>query len=109
MGHWVRIAAAADVAPQEPVPLTVNGDTVALYQIADRYYAVGDLCPHQGCSLSQGEVLVEERQVVCPCHESAFDLATGAVTQPPATKDVVAYQVRRNGNAIELLVLPADG
>ena len=108
MGDWVRVAAAQEVVLHEGLPITVGGASIAVYRIGDDYFALGDLCPHQGCALSQGEVLIDKRQVVCPCHESAFDLATGAVTQPPATEDVTAYRVRRNGTAIELLVASTE-
>ena len=39
------------------------------------------VCPHQGCTVNA----VEGGQITCPCHGSAFDIATGAVTKGPAT------------------------
>ena len=48
---------------------------------AGDFKAFSAVCPHQGCTVNA----VEGGQITCPCHGSAFDIATGAVTKGPAT------------------------
>ena len=80
---------------------------MAVFNAAGRFYAVRDVCPHQGAALSQG-VLVgeltacrpgeysfhpERPHVKCPWHGWEYDLATGQSTYDPAHDRVRAYDV----------------
>lgn len=46
----------------------------------DGVFALEDTCNHGSASLSEG--WLEDRCLVCPQHEYAFDLATGALVRP---------------------------
>ena len=46
-------------------------------------------CTHQGCTVSS----VAQGRIVCPCHGSSFDAATGAVLSGPATRPLPAVDV----------------
>ena len=46
-------------------------------------YAFQDVCTHQKCSLSEG--FLDEFAVICPCHQSVFDVRSGEVLLGPAT------------------------
>ncbi len=48
---------------------------------AGDYKAFSAVCTHQGCLVGG----VQGGAIVCPCHGSQFDIATGAVLQGPAT------------------------
>ena len=56
-------------------------------------YAFDDICTcsDQGCPLSGG--LLEGTALMCQCHGSRFDLATGAVLNGPATEALRTYAV----------------
>ncbi len=43
-------------------------------------FALEDACNHSSASLSEG--WVEDRCLVCPVHEYAFDLASGVLVRP---------------------------
>ena len=43
-------------------------------------HAFSATCTHQGCPVSE----VSGGRIVCPCHGSAFDAATGEVVGGPA-------------------------
>jgi nitrite reductase/ring-hydroxylating ferredoxin subunit len=77
-----------------------GGIGVALYRTGDRIQAIGDRCPHRGCSLSDGDV--REGAVVCTCHGSAFRLDDGALLDGPATVPAPSYEVRRRKGKIEV-------
>ena len=62
------------------------------------YVAFDAVCPHQGCATSERR----DDQLVCPCHDSRFDPATGAVLSGPATTGLRTLTVEVDGE--ELLV-----
>lgn len=56
---------------------------------AGDYKAFSAVCTHQGCTVTG----VSDGVITCPCHGSTFDIATGAVTQGPATTGLPAKSV----------------
>ncbi len=52
-------------------------------------------CTHQGCTVAS----IEGGEIICPCHASHFDLATGTPISGPARKPLppIAVEVR-NGD-----------
>ena len=72
-------AGLADVVEGELRSVDVDGEHVVLLaRVEAALVALDDRCNHAGCLLSKG--WIEERTVVCPCHEYAFDLTSGANT-----------------------------
>ena len=67
-------------------------------------YAIGDTCSHADFSLSEGEVLVDEREIECWKHGSMFSLTTGEPQSLPATQPVPVYEVRVDGDDIVVVV-----
>jgi len=78
--------------------LVVTGPTgkpiVVTQPSAGTVAAVSALCTHQGC-----KVLLQGKQLNCPCHGSEFDL-TGKVLQGPATTRLPAVPVKVSGTDI---------
>ena len=66
---------------------------VSVARVDDRLYAFDDLCTcaEQACPLSGG--LLTGTTVMCQCHGSRFDIATGAVISGPATETLDVYEV----------------
>jgi nitrite reductase/ring-hydroxylating ferredoxin subunit len=60
--------------------------------VKGEYYAIGNVCTHKGCMLSEGGL--EGETVTCPCHGSKFDVKTGRVVGGPAVRPEPSYQVR---------------
>jgi 3-phenylpropionate/trans-cinnamate dioxygenase ferredoxin component len=72
---------------------------VSVARVDDRLYAFDDLCTctEESCPLSGG--LLRGTTVMCQCHGSVFNIATGAVINGPATKALNVYDVQEaNGN-----------
>ncbi|HMQ28502.1 MAG TPA: non-heme iron oxygenase ferredoxin subunit [Acidimicrobiales bacterium] len=88
-----RLCALADLAPGSARRFDVGDRRLAVVRIDDDVYVVGDRCTHQDISLAEGDVLVEERQIECWKHGSAFSLETGAPSSLPATKPTPVYEV----------------
>jgi ferredoxin-NADP reductase/nitrite reductase/ring-hydroxylating ferredoxin subunit len=84
--------------------LEAKGKRIAVFNVAGRYHAIDDTCPHQGGPLSEGAL--NGQVVTCPWHGAEFDVTTGAVLSPPAGHGVATYPVQRSGPDL-LLEIPA--
>ena len=88
------VCAFADLAPNSATRFLVRGVPVAVVRIGDDLYAIGDTCSHAEVSLSEGELLCEERELECWKHGSSFSLITGEPLTLPATQPVPVFVVR---------------
>lgn len=100
----VRLCSRRDIASGEAKRFDVQGLRVALVQIDDEYFAVGDRCSHEDFSLADGEVWTAEHEIECAKHGSTFDLRTGQPCSLPATRPVPVYQVAVDGDDISVVV-----
>jgi Rieske Fe-S protein len=90
-----RLAALADVPAGGA--LVVPGAKVVLVRAADNtVQGFSAVCTHQGCTVSG----VQDGQIVCPCHGSAFSARTGAVTSGPATRPLAKVPVEVRDDAV---------
>ncbi len=105
MGAEVRLCAVDELSPGAARRFDVAGHRIVVVRIGHDLYALGDRCSHANYSLSEGEVLEEEREIECWKHGSTFSLVTGAPQSLPATRPVPVYEVRREGEDV-LVVLP---
>jgi 3-phenylpropionate/trans-cinnamate dioxygenase ferredoxin subunit len=105
VGEVVRVCGREEIEAGSARRIVIGEQVIALVRIDDEYYAIGDTCSHEDYSLSEGEVLTEERVLECPKHGSAFDLRTGEACSLPATKPVPRYSVRLEGDDV-MLELP---
>ena len=95
----------ADLRPNQPRRVVIDGVPVALVRVGDEVFAVGDVCSHAEVSLSEGEV--SGCQIECWLHGSRFDLRTGEPSGPPAFEPVPVYPVEIEGHGDEAIVLVA--
>ena len=75
---------------------------IAVARVDGRLYAFDDLCTctDEPCPLSGG--LLAGTTVMCQCHGSRFDIATGAVVNGPATETLHVYEVRETEGSIQV-------
>jgi len=99
-----RIGPLEDLKPGTSRQVEIGAHRIAVVRIDDDVYAIGDVCSHQDISLSEGEVLCEERQIECWKHGSAFSLETGEPESLPATKPVPVYEARVVDGQIEVVI-----
>ena len=90
------MAASSDLTERKPVRVAVDDTLVLLVKTDDQLFAIGNQCTHQGAGLDRGVVRIagSVRTVTCPAHGSTFNLETGKVMRPPATKPVPVYDVK---------------
>jgi 3-phenylpropionate/trans-cinnamate dioxygenase ferredoxin subunit len=95
----VDVAAAADLAPGEPLLVEVEGTPITLVSVGDEVLAVHDVCTHALESLSGG--WVDDDRIECPRHGATFSLRTGEVLTPPATLPLPTFAVEvRDGRVL---------
>jgi nitrite reductase (NADH) small subunit len=92
----IRACHVEDVPPGEGRALTVDGRRIAIFRAETGWYALDHVCPHAGGPLADG--ILADCRVICPLHERAYDLATGAALAGGA--GVAAYPVEVRGDEV---------
>jgi len=95
---FVKVASTKDLASGKMKGVEADGKPILLVNVAGKYYAIGNVCTHMGCMLSDGTLKGDIVQ--CVCHGSQFDVKTGKVVVGPANKPEPAYQVKVEGDQI---------
>ncbi|MBA4863785.1 Rieske 2Fe-2S domain-containing protein [Streptomyces sp. PSKA54] len=63
-------------------------------------------CTHLDCHLSSGTVT--EDGLLCPCHGSVFDFASGEPLSPPAVRPIRVYPVKEEDDEIHVGLQPGE-
>lgn len=100
MADFVTITTTDQLKPGERIIVEIGSQWIAVFNIDGTYYAVEDRCTHDDGPLAEGELYGCE--IECPRHGARFDVRTGKVTAPPALVDVPSYEVRVEGNEVQL-------
>jgi 3-phenylpropionate/trans-cinnamate dioxygenase ferredoxin subunit len=79
-----------------------GGERIALCHTAEGYFAVADICSHDGGALDQGELLGD--RIECPRHGAQFDVKSGKALTLPAVRPIRAYETRVVNGAVEVEV-----
>jgi nitrite reductase/ring-hydroxylating ferredoxin subunit len=103
--------------------VTAGGRSIALFNTGGEFFALRDVCPHQGAPLSAGTVVGQMRadgpgeyrfdskcgQVRCPWHGWEYDLATGQSWYDPENDRVKSYPVSVcNGAELQASEAPGE-
>ena len=100
MTTWQTVGSTSDIPPERVAVFQIGDHEVAVCNVNGEFYAIDDLCTHDGGSLDQGELDGEE--IECPRHGARFDVRTGAATQLPAFEPVETHRVRVEGDAVQV-------
>ena len=92
MTAWTRVAPAAEIGPGDYASAEVDGSFVAVFNVDGEFFAIDDVCTHDGGGLAGGDV--QGYEVICPRHGARFNLRTGQALTPPAYEAVKSYSVR---------------
>ena len=96
MAHAV---AKRDEIPVGSTKRVVVGDTALLICNVDgTFYAIEDVCTHEGGPLDQGEL--QGCRIMCPRHGALFDVTSGAALTLPAVVPLETYPVRAEGDDV---------
>jgi len=89
---------ASDVPAGRAEVFDVEDRKIAVFRLEDGFYAIEDICTHDGGPLAEGEI--EDHEVICPRHGARFDIKTGTALTLPAVTPVESYPVRVDGNEL---------
>lgn len=90
--EFVEIAPASELPIGERLFVDVGDKTLVIFNIAGKFFAIGDVCSHDDGPVGEGSL--EGYNIVCPRHGAEFDIRTGKVMQMPAVVDIPAYPVQ---------------
>jgi 3-phenylpropionate/trans-cinnamate dioxygenase ferredoxin subunit len=92
------VAHAGAIAPGTMQRVSVDGVDVLICNVGGSFYAVEDVCTHDGSPLDAGEL--DGPRVQCPRHGALFDVTTGKALTLPAVTPLPTYPVRVEGDDI---------
>ena len=100
MSDWVDVAPEDALPPGEWVAADVEGTDIAVFNLDGRYYAIENVCTHDGGVLTGGEV--DGNVIICPRHGARFSIITGEVLSPPAYEDLPTFPVRIEAGIVQV-------
>ena len=101
MTKFITVAQANEIKPGVPVHVEVEDEPIALFKIEGNFYAIADVCTHDGGVLTGGTV--EGVVITCPRHGAKFDITSGAVLSMPAFTPVKTYETRVKDGQLQIL------
>ena len=102
-----KVAETQEIPAGQMKAVKSGEQLVLLANVNGTFYAIGNVCTHQGGDLSKGTL--EGNAVTCPKHKAKFDVTTGKVVSGPKVpfmhpkiKDLPTYAVKVDGKDILL-------
>jgi nitrite reductase/ring-hydroxylating ferredoxin subunit len=102
MGQYIKVAKVNEIPSGTAKSVDVQGIRIALFNLDGNFYAIGNTCTHRGGPLAEGFISGDE--VTCPWHGGRFKIQTGKVCGPPPANDVPQYNLRVEGEDVEVEV-----
>jgi len=102
VADWVPVAAVKDLQRRKKGLVQVGGESIALFMVGDRVFALRDTCIHEQRSLSKGALL--RGRIVCPGHQWQFDLETGWVEEQGRCQPT--YDVKVEDGTVYVVPVP---
>ncbi len=97
MSDSFRVAKQQDIPLGSGVISEVQGRSIAIFNVAGKFYAIGNHCPHRGGPLGEGEL--KGPVVTCPWHGWTFNVVTGMHPENQRIK-VPVYPVQLSGDEV---------
>ena len=88
---FVRVASLSSLADGEMTQVSADGTDILLSRVDGAVHACTAFCTHYGAPLATG--VLSGTRVVCPWHHAVFDVASGALCEPPAPDALRTFEV----------------
>ena len=98
MTELVRLASTGDVPPGKVGVYAVEGRQIALCNVDGTFYAIDDVCTHDGGPLGEG--ILEGFAIACPRHGAKFDVRDGRALTMPAIMPTRVHEVKVVGDDV---------
>jgi len=96
----VTVTRADELQPGQWRTVDVDGARVVVFNLDGEYYAIEDVCTHDGGQLTGGHV--EGDEIVCPRHGARFCIRTGVALTAPAYEPTYKFPVRVENGEIQV-------
>jgi len=100
MSDWVTVAPAEALSPGEFRTVDADGTRIVVFNLEGEYYAIEDVCTHDGGQLTGGHV--EGAEIVCPRHGARFCIRTGEALTAPAYEPTAKFPVRVEAGEVQV-------
>jgi len=105
MSHWTEVALVKEFGAGQSILVNIEGVEIAVFNLDGQYYAIEDVCSHDGssmlgCGLAPEDVLDGE-QIICPRHGARFCIKTGAALTPPAYDPIATFPVKITNGMVQ--------
>ncbi len=101
VAEFTTVATTEEILPGDRMIVELGRNWVAIFNVDGVYYAIEDVCTHDGGPLAEGELT--GCVIACPRHGATFDITNGKVLSAPAMTDVQSYEVRIQGSDIQVM------
>ena len=92
MHEFQRVIEIGDLPDPGKTLVDIDGEMLALFHVEGRWYAIDDVCTHDGGPLADGEL--RDHKIACPRHGAKFDIRTGAALTMPAIRSTRAHETK---------------
>jgi nitrite reductase/ring-hydroxylating ferredoxin subunit len=90
----------SDIPPGVMKLIKADDLEVAVANVGGEFCAFGNICPHEGGPLVEGEL--EGNEVICPWHFTRFDVFSGEVIDGVTDEPIPVYAVRVEGDEVRV-------
>lgn len=102
MNDWLDIAAIEEVPFGTKKAFQTPHEPIVIINLDGDFYAVQDLCTHDGGILSNG--WLEKEDLVCPRHGAHFSVKTGEALTAPAYEPINTFPVKIENGRIKVKI-----
>jgi 3-phenylpropionate/trans-cinnamate dioxygenase ferredoxin component len=89
---WIDAGPSAALADGQTLSLSAGRRMIAVARSGGCFYAIEDVCTHDGAELTGGAI--EGTEIICPRHGARFCLRTGEALSPPAYEPVQVFETK---------------
>jgi len=95
---WIDAGPTENLRDGDAISIPVGRRMIAVVRSGDAYYAIEDICTHDGAQLTGGAI--EGAEIICPRHGARFCLRTGEALSPPAYEPVRVFATKIEGGRL---------
>jgi 3-phenylpropionate/trans-cinnamate dioxygenase ferredoxin component len=89
---WIDAGPVSNLAEGQTLSIAVGRRMVAVARSGGDFFAIEDVCTHDGAELTGGAI--EGTEIICPRHGARFCLRTGEALTPPAYEPVRVFATK---------------
>jgi 3-phenylpropionate/trans-cinnamate dioxygenase ferredoxin subunit len=100
VSDWITVAKVGELPPGKWRAVDADDARIVVFNLGGEYYAIEDVCTHDGGQLTGGTI--EGEEIICPRHGARFSVKTGAALCAPAYEPTAKFPVRVKNGEIQV-------